>query len=130
MDDRLCAACQQPIQQPASGRRRKYSYVCSPPNMRAQLARVTQLPVREPSPEDQRLTRAVERQLAEWEMENTWPGEAALVLARQIDGGRGGGSQGVGGAVKALRDAMAFAYEKSDTRESGSVISWIFNSAD
>ena len=71
------------------------------------------------------LTRKSLKQLEEWGVEDTWQAEAVLTLARQIDSGKGGGSAGVAGAIKAHREAMSVAHAISVVGD-GDVIDLIF----
>lgn len=71
------------------------------------------------------LTRKSLKQLEEWGVEDTWQAEAVLTLARQIDSGKGGGSAGVAGAVKAHREAMGVAQAVSEVEEAD-VVTAIF----
>src|SRR5688572_23793824 len=115
MDEGVCA-CGRRFTQPAIGRRRKWCTFCSPPDRRhdpgLRAAEVIQLPQREPTESDQRLTNAVKRKLEEWAIVDQWEGEACLALARLIDAGKHGAS-GAAGTVKALREAMDFANQRS-----------------
>ena len=71
------------------------------------------------------LTRKSLLQLENWGVEDTWQAEAALTLARQIDAGKGGGSAGVAGAIKAHYEAMGRA-EAISTVEEADVVDMIF----
>jgi hypothetical protein len=115
--------CGRVIEQPASGRRRKYCFVCSPPNRRGAIASVSQFPVRE-QPTSDRLTQAVTAALDKAGILESWQAASCLALANLIDAGKHGAS-GAAGTVKALRDAMAYAMQSFE--DEGDVILAIFN---
>jgi hypothetical protein len=110
------------------GTNRLYCYDCRPE--RKILDFPTQNGQNDPdsaeNPEnDGPLTRKSLKQLEEWGIEETWQAEAVLTLARQIDSGKGGGSAGVAGAIKAHREAMSVAHAVSEV-DDGDVIDMIF----
>jgi hypothetical protein len=100
------------IEQPPSGRRRKYCFVCSPPKRRGAIASVAQL------------TRAVRDALDKAGILETWQAASCLALSSLIDREKHGAS-GAAGTVKALRDAMAYAMQSVE--DEGDVIFAIFN---
>jgi hypothetical protein len=62
-------------------------------------------------------------------MENTWQGQAAMVLARALDSGKHGGAGGAAGASRGLKSAMDFAYQSSSV-DDADVIDLLFREAD
>ena len=116
--------CGRVVEQPASGRRRKYCFVCSPPNRRRSLGTVSQFPARE-QPTSDRLTQAVTAALDKEGILETWQGASCIALANLIDREKHGAS-GAAGTVKALRDAMQYAIQ-SVGEDEADVISAIFN---
>ena len=68
------------------------------------------------------------KQLEAWGVSSTWQAEAVLTLARAIDAGKGGGSAGLAGAIRAHREAMAVAQALS-TVDDADVVDLIFKDA-
>src|ERR1044072_3138219 len=75
------------------------------------------------------MTRTSREHLEKLRVTGTWQAEAVLTLARQIDAGKGGGSAGVAGAIRAHRDAMAVA-EAISTVDDADVIDLLFREND
>ena len=113
------------------GSNRIYCFDCSPE--RKNTSNLRYLPKNVPNPPENGesaeemgpLTRKSLLQLENWGVEDTWQAEAALTLARQIDAGKGGGSAGVAGAIKAHYEAMGRA-EAISTVEEADVVDMIF----
>ena len=101
--------CGRVIEQPASGRRRKYCKICSPPNNRAAIASIAQFPVRE-QPTSDRMTVTTREALDKEGILGTWQAAACLALAELIDAGKHGAS-GAAGTIKAHRESMAYAIQ-------------------
>jgi len=72
-----------------------------------------------------KLTRLTRLRLEELDVLDTWQGAAALTLAELIDDGKGGGTGGAAGAIRAHREAMAVAEALSNV-DDGDVIDLIF----
>lgn len=99
---RTCSKCQTPLPpQYGKGRRRTLCETCSPPRRRPDVVRLPASPVDGPS-----VTGATEVALVEAGMLDSALGQAALVLARSIDGGQESGGA-LAALVKAHRETLA-----------------------
>ena len=102
--------CGRVIEQPETGRKRKWCYICSPKDRRrerAALGSVSLLPVRQPGSEG-RFDSGNHRSAHKAGILDSWQGAAAVALAELIDAQRHGAS-GPGGTIKAHRDAVQYA---------------------
>jgi hypothetical protein len=117
-----CKKCQRQFTRP-QGTNRINCFECRPQRSdersKAPWAQIAQLPVKtgenegEDGPIEGKLAKLSRIQLEEWDVLDTWQGQAAIALAELIDQGKGGGSGGAATAVKAHREAMQVAHDSA-----------------
>lgn len=110
------------------GSNRLYCFECRPE--RVKQPNIFDFPEKtaqngENSADEGPMTRTSREHLEKLGVTGTWQAEAVLTLARQIDAGKGGGSAGVAGAIRAHRDAMAVA-EAISTVDDADVVDLLF----
>ena len=124
MDD-VCR-CGRVIEQPATGRRRRWCFVCSPRAPKNARADVIAFPTKDPN-EEGALT-AASRAALEAAGVDGWKAEAVYAVSRLIDQGKHGAS-GAAGTIKCHRESLQFALQDADDHEAD-VIWQIFNAKD
>jgi hypothetical protein len=110
--------CGRLIEQPETGRRRRWCLVCSPRVMKDRQAEVVQLPVPDPD-QPGSLVYASRKALEAAGVDQGWKAEAVYAVARLIDAQKHGAS-GAAGNVRCHREAMQFCLQDADDHEAGS----------